>query len=242
MVEESAGYCFTQDRRELLAAKNDVFQKLIEDFPTSLGKEVSKSEREALGINESSLTYGELGETYTDFMSIGEAFDVIQHKYGGLQPEGVFYDLGSVTLTQGTGKGVLAAALLHSFSDCKGIEILEGLFGVSIRLKETYDNKFPELAQTNPNLFPAVPKVTFTHGSFFEANWSDATFFFANSTCFDLEMMARIADLPFPVGGFAITLTKNLPGSKWTVLESFRRPMSWGEATIFIQQRVEPPS
>jgi hypothetical protein len=99
MAEEPTGYLFSQERREVLVAKNEIFQKLIEDFPTSLGKEVSKSEREAQGINDSSLTYGELGTSHADFISIGEAFDVIQHKYGGLQPGGVFYDLGSVRFT-----------------------------------------------------------------------------------------------------------------------------------------------
>lgn len=172
-------------------------------------------------------------------MSIGEAFDVIKHKYGGLPDGGTFYDLGSVSLTQGTGKGALSAALLHPFSHCKGIELLEGLYDVSIRLKAEYDTRFPDISAAHPHLFPSVPPISFTFGSIFDENWSDATFFFANSTCFDMEMMRRIANSPFPAGGFAITLTKNLPGEKWTVLDSFRRPMSWGEATIFIQSRKE---
>jgi len=93
------------------------------------------------------------------------------------------------------------------------------------------------MASANPDLFPSVPLLSFSHASFFDEDWSDATFFFANSTCFDMGMMGRIADCPFPADSFAITLTKSLPGEKWTVLESFRRPMSWGEATVFIHRR-----
>lgn len=170
-------------------------------------------------------------------MSIGEAFDVIKHKYGGFPDGGTFYDLGSVSITQGTGKGALSAALLHPFEHCKGIEILEGLYDISLRLKAEYDTRFPDMSASHPHLFSSIPQISFRHGSFFEEDWADATFFFANSTCFEMEMMRRIANSPFPAGGFAITLTKNLPGEKWTVLDSFRRPMSWGEATIFIHRR-----
>lgn len=42
-------------------------------------------------------------------------------------PGGAFYDLGS-----GTGKAVLAAALLHDFDECKGIEIADSLYDVSM--------------------------------------------------------------------------------------------------------------
>ena len=131
----------------------------------------------------------------------------------------------------------MAAALLHPFEVCKGIEILSGLHTVSLGLEDAYDIQFPAERENSPQLFPNCPVVEFKHGSFLDLDWSDATFFFANSTCFDMGMMGRIADCPFPADSFAITLTKSLPGEKWTVLESFRRPMSWGEATVFIHRR-----
>ena len=49
---------------------------------------------------------------------------------------GVFYDLGS-----GTGKPVLAATILHDFSECVGIEYLEGLFSVSQELLGVYNDR-----------------------------------------------------------------------------------------------------
>lgn len=97
MVDEEAfldvpeGYYLASPRREALADKFEVFQRLVEDFPTSLGKETSKAERDTEGLSDTSLIYGEV-----DFLSIGEAFDVVKHKYGGLPDGGVFYDLGAV--------------------------------------------------------------------------------------------------------------------------------------------------
>lgn len=42
------------------------------------------------------------------------------------------------------------------------------------------------------------------------------------------------------VGTFAITFTKRLPSSKWKVLDSHLATMSWGGATVHIQQKVLP--
>lgn len=55
-----------------------------------------------------------------------------------------------------------------------------------------------------------------------------------------MAMMQEIAAAPLKIGSIAITLTKNLPGSEWLVLESFRKKMSWGEATVYIHRRVDP--
>jgi len=76
------------------------------------------------------LTYGEV-----HYKSIAECFRFIRNKYNSF-PEGqggTFVDLGS-----GSGKGVLAAALMHNFDRCIGIEILEGLYKQSVDLKSVY--------------------------------------------------------------------------------------------------------
>jgi tRNA G46 methylase TrmB len=46
--------------------------------------------------------------------------------YGFREVGGKFVDIGS-----GSGKAVFAAALLHKFDDCVGIEILEGLHNLA---------------------------------------------------------------------------------------------------------------
>lgn len=52
------------------------------------------------------------------------------------QQGGIFYDLGS-----GVGKPVIAAAICHEFDSCTGIEILEGLFSLSLDVMAVYNSK-----------------------------------------------------------------------------------------------------
>lgn len=42
-------------------------------------------------------------------------------------------------------------------------------------------------------------------------------------------------------GSFIITLTKRLPSPDFAVLEFEMYRMSWGEATIFIMQKINDP-
>lgn len=133
----------------------------------------------------------------------------------------------------------MAAALLHPFTHCKGIELVPALHSISLQVQEVYDRAFPAERSSQSELFPTQPTVSFTLGSFFEVDWSDAEVFFANSTCFSKDMMQRIADSPVATGAIAITLTKPLPGRQWELLESYKKNMSWGYATVFVQRRVE---
>lgn len=141
---------------------------------------------------------------------------------------------------------MVAAALLHGFTECKGIEILKGLYDVSMNLKAEYDNLKLGILQSDPELFPTIPIVAFEHGSFFDVrttqiNWSDASMIFANSTCFSSDMMRQLGNSPVAPGTIALTLTKSLSSVMWDTLTSFRKQMSWGEATVFIQRRRSEP-
>lgn len=127
--------------RQRLFDRYAIYQNVTKDFPTSLGKEVSKKER-VEDVFTSTLTYGEL-----EFVSIGEVFETIKARYGAIRSGGVFYDLGS-----GTGKGVITGAMLHDFDKCIGIEILDGLYNVSLQLKSVYDESFPNQMQARPDL------------------------------------------------------------------------------------------
>lgn len=75
-------------------------------------------------------------------------FDMLKNKYGkpyigdsgpdGVlqRPGGLFVDLGC-----GTGKPVFAAAILHNFEVCVGLELLEGLHKMSLELVNAYNTK-----------------------------------------------------------------------------------------------------
>ena len=81
-------------------------------------------------------------------LQLGIVFEKIKNKYGKpnvgnsgpngfLQKRGgIFYDLGS-----GTGKPLIAAAVLHNFGYCYGIEILEGLYTTSLEIQSSYASK-----------------------------------------------------------------------------------------------------
>ena len=224
-------YILTPQQREELTRRNTAFQSLVTEFPVSLGKEASRKEREERtfdSIPDSTLTYGEV-----DFVSIGEVFYTIEHRFKCLPREGVFYDLGS-----GTGKGVIAAALLANFTVCRGIELLEKLYTISLGIKAKYEEDFPAMQSENQDLWNSVPAVEFLNSDFFKVDWSNADFIFANSTCFDHEMMRRIGQLQLRPGAIGISFTKTIPGENWIVLESIKKNMSWGEATVYIQRFV----
>jgi len=135
----------------------------------------------------------------------------------------------------------LAAALLHPFAKCVGIELLEGLFNMSLRIHDQYSAQKEEISREFPGLYPQsdqLPEIEFIQGSFFDIDWPDASLILANSTCFSFAMMQKIASRPVPPNTFAITLSKPIAGGNWELLDSFRRPMSWGEATVLLHRRV----
>ena len=53
-------------------------------------------------------------------------------------------------------------------------------------------------------------------------------------------MINRIGHMPVRPGTMALTLTKSLPEDSWKILESIRKRMSWGEATVYIHIKRDP--
>jgi hypothetical protein len=203
--------------------KKTLFDDIVQQFPLTLGKAVSKKEREELDLNSSTLVYGEI-----TFETLGMIFEKIKKVYGkpdkgfsGYSSEfgflqergGIFYDLGS-----GTGKGVIGAAVLHNFDACYGIEILEGLYAVSLDAVNCYNTKGkPKLSGRSTEtrkkrssfLYPCSFLIIFSiffkhldcqmiHGDFLKLrfkDWRDADIVFANSTCYDEDIMIKMAKL-----------------------------------------------
>jgi hypothetical protein len=158
MTDSKAGneedYKLDEDEEELvkITAKLDlvsvleakeIFDSIMQSFPVTLGKAVSKKEREELNLKDTNLIYGEI-----TFETLGTIFEKIKKIYGKphqgysgpvgfLQNRGgTFYDLGA-----GTGKGVIGAAILHNFDVCYGIECLEGLYSLSLDALNAYNTK-----------------------------------------------------------------------------------------------------
>mmetsp|Transcript_13162 Transcript_13162/g.15069 ORF Transcript_13162/g.15069 Transcript_13162/m.15069 type:complete len:282 (+) Transcript_13162:173-1018(+) len=212
---------------------SDIHSHLVANCPTSRGKKISLKEREAFKTPQYTLVYGEV-----HFKTYALTFEVIRHKYGGLQKGsgGIFVDLGS-----GTGKAVFGAFLMHEFDKVVGIELLNGLHNVSLELSSRLDDmKNKKDIKYDHRLLNKNTAIEFLCDDILEVDWwKDADLVFANSTCFSHELMKQISEKAglMKPGAFFITFTRKIDNSHWKLLEETRHIMSWGEVTVFIQQR-----
>jgi SAM-dependent methyltransferase len=153
-------------KRKLLHKQMALWDSLFAECSTTQGKDLSKAERKAKEVQQSSLVYGEIR-----FDSFGLA---LWGKHVNLKRGGVFYDLGS-----GTGRAVMAAVLLHDFTKLVGIEILEGLAGAAQDI----------LTKFNKTVRPTLSKrqqkadIKLLQGSFLEYDWSDGTYNIMHILC-----------------------------------------------------------
>ena len=166
-------------------------------------------------------------------------YEYIKHFYSKSISEGVFYDLGS-----GTGKAVLAMSLMHKFKRLVGIEFLDNLVKLSQGVKQNYNNTINEKFENNRQLmnFDRPNIIEFIQGDFLKQSWEDASFIFANSTCFSMDVINNIAikaNKECKSGTVIVTFTKRLNklSSDWELTDGFRRLMTWGIATIYIHKR-----
>jgi len=170
-----------------------------------------------------------------------------------------FIDLGS-----GTGRGVLAAAMLMPFRRLIGIEILEGLHEAAIQAKTRFDllkDQNKQVAQTEQEenggskngssasgsggvTSSSDQSIEFIHASFLDLDWSEADVVLANSTCFDEQLMDAIAEQAKDLkeGSIIITLTKQLHASYLKLIYAEQHRMSWGMATVNIHLKLPTPT
>jgi hypothetical protein len=148
-------------------------------------------------------------------------------------------------LIQGVGRGVIAAAFLHPFQKCIGIEYLENLHKVAFEVKATYDIKCESLRKTNEEYIPfnKMADIIIENGDFLKYDWRDASLLLANSTCFSVDLMTALgkkADAELKKGTIFVTFTKRLPNlnEEWEIKDGFRRIMSWGIATVYIHRKL----
>ena len=206
------------------ASAKALYDRLVESFPEGAGKDVSRAEREELGLKSSTLVYGEI--TFEPF-----AEQLLKlHAYGGMPEGGIFYDIGC-----GTGKPVFAAALLHPFRRCAGIEVLTGLSAIAERIRRDFDATVrPALPEPH-----AATEIEIIRGDATALDWRDGDVVFLNSTCFSGELMAALARLAERLrhGAFVITTTKRLPSEAFELLEVSSMVETWGTATCFLHRR-----
>lgn len=123
---------------------------------------------------------------------------------------------------------MVAAGILHPFTQCVGIELLPELYKLSLQLQAKYDSA----GYSTP--------ITYLEGDIFALDWSDASVVLVNSTCFYTEMIERISQANVQPGCIAISLTRQLSSSSWELLQTSRHRMSWGSSTLHIQRKLSP--
>jgi len=214
---------FLEQINELIRMESEAtYNELFVDTSLEMGKSLSKDERDRRNLNEDkSLIYGEV--EYKSFFRILRKLNP--------EPGLTFYDLGS-----GTGKAVFAARLTQDFGKCIGIEILEGLHNQAFGITHKYNTHFRQVLCSSQRQHAAVYM-----GSFLEFDWRDGDVVFANSTCFDDDLMTAMSKMAHNLkpGAIVVTFTKGLePADGFELLEKKREKMSWGPATVFIHRRL----
>lgn len=149
---------------------------------------------------------------------------------------GIFMDLGSVKMLiiKGSGRALIAAKLLKEFNEYIGIELLKDLYLVSLNLKEKFENHFANTINSK--------NISFLNKDFLDVHFEDyennASFILANCKTFPKQLMKEIAHRlrNFRKGCVLLTTTQTLNDydENWEIIETLRKNMSWGTATLYI--------
>ncbi len=207
-----------------------IYQFVFKHCSCNEAKRISKRARLGFSFEGQNFVYGEI--LFPSFASI------IKHTRAYLKPGGVFYDLGS-----GTGRPTIAAALLCDFSICRGIELVPDLLEQAevtlLRYQDRVVNNYTidDYYLSNRR----AQSIEFLLGDMLELDWLDADVCFANSTCFDHELMQRLSIKAEGLrpGSVFITLTKGLMSSEFELVMKNQYQMSWGDATVYVQIRKQ---
>eukprot|EP00239_Pterosperma_sp_CCMP1384_P006223 CAMPEP_0197854014 /NCGR_PEP_ID=MMETSP1438-20131217/23880_1 /TAXON_ID=1461541 /ORGANISM="Pterosperma sp., Strain CCMP1384" /LENGTH=276 /DNA_ID=CAMNT_0043468623 /DNA_START=362 /DNA_END=1192 /DNA_ORIENTATION=+ len=148
-----------------------------------------------------------------------------------------FYDLGS-----GNGRAVIAAAMQNlNFEKLVGVELLTGMHVMAEKALTQYNHEVrPVLGEDGDDL-RRRSEVSFVNGDFTDfdksCDWSDGDVILCVSTCFPVELLAQIETIASRVlkpGSIVITITKELKGDNFELLEKFKRMQGWGPSWMFV--------
>lgn len=167
---------------------------------------------------------------YSDFVEFQKQFIKIYNYGFHPQNNGIFIDVGC-----GIGNVIFAAALLHNFHTCIGIEILSDLHSVCNNIKDTLWNR----QVRSLNKLKLEIEIQFKLGDALVIDWSYGNVIFINATCFSNDMMIKLKNAAenLAVGSIVLCVTKFIPSSLFDVVESSEMSLSWGKACLFIQVR-----
>ncbi|GMI10123.1 hypothetical protein TrLO_g2362 [Triparma laevis f. longispina] len=210
---------------------------LFEPYTPDMGKEVSQKERAERNLYDEEYNYGEFGlQTFNKL--IQRCKRIFGHMPEG--QNGVFWDLGC-----GSGKLVVAAATLHPFTQCWGIDYLRNLTLVGDQMIKTFEGS--ENYNNERDYYRDITcRVVCSDLSESDAWVDNTTVILCHATCFSDEMMDRICEKArgMNVGTLFITVTKPLPDDKlWFRIGEDEAEMHWGlgfcKAKIYFHEKIK---
>lgn len=186
-----------------------------------------------------SLTYGEF-----DVASLAHLLEEALSISGKPSWEGaVFTDLGS-----GAGRVVQAAAVLHDWSMCRGVELLPGLHTTAVEIAAARDHDIRSARDRGDGTWGSA--VELRCGSFEDEYFGDSDVVFSFSTCMNGETMERMANAvrrQCRVGTVVITTDYPLPTETNVGLPKIKRIQhipTWcqlldGDCIAYVHQLVD---
>ncbi len=174
--------------------------------------------REARGEHDAyDYVYGEI-----DFMSFIALLSLVKP-----DSKTVFYDLGS-----GTGKAVLACAMVFNVQESNGIELFRSLHNAACKQQQAL--------YSLPDYVPTCKIIHFIHGDFLHVSFNNATLVYINATGFFgttwIALSERLAQTTSC--NTVISTSKALKSHAFIVIKITTVQMSWGLVKAYIQQRI----
>lgn len=184
-------------------------------YKSTNGFQISKQAR--LPKDAPEYTYGEI--EFVTFIALLSQTNINQ--------DTIFYDLGS-----GTGKAVLACAMVFPVKKACGIELFTNLYKASRQQRD----KLSTLAEYQDK----TKNIQFINSDFLEVDFSDANLIFINATAFigDIweKLNAKLAKLPSEVTIFSAS--KKLVTDRFSLVKTTRMQMSWGVVYVYVYSKV----
>ncbi|CAE7237792.1 unnamed protein product [Symbiodinium sp. KB8] len=202
----------------LLPCTVGVARGLFDSIYEDVGQSASELARGAPSSPTASSASGVVEMTYAEM-----AFEAFAEVMRGVHPTpgSRFLDLGS-----GTGRQVMAAALLFDFAGCVGVEMHHALNSVA--------QQRPARAQAAVaragGLPEDLPDMHFIENDFMHISWRDYDVVFANAADFPPSILQGIADQSreLPKGALLITCGYALTAGHLTCISSKTLPAEWG--------------
>ncbi|CAN0290255.1 unnamed protein product, partial [Ectocarpus sp. 13 AM-2016] len=219
----------TEEAVEDMRKAKKMVDMLYEHLPVQTLKEISQQNRINACLMQDSVAYGEI-----DISHFLKVMVKLKRIHGNMMSAGgSFWDLGS-----GVGKCVIAAAMMHNWESCYGVECLEDLRAAARPTLERWrKEEVPKL-----NSVKAQIRVDFINADAMkQKGWvAEATLLFVhtNFSAKDIIEIKTKAD-GMKVGAIALSVSlAAVNDDKWGLLAVEQIKTSWGVANLYIHEKI----